>query len=113
MKKTLFDLTKSIFDEIVPSSTVNVDFNISDKIEYAKIEYGEKIKITIPKPITLKEKYYFEGNVFADYEKYRDTMWSMYLTTIYHVGAHIHVSNYDDYKNWSVDKIFEKMLERN
>jgi len=108
MKKTLFDLSKSVFDEIVPPSTVNVDFNISDKIEYAKIEFGKKIKITIPKPITLNEKYYFEGNVFTDYEKYRDTMWNLYLTTIYHVGAHIHVSNYNDYQNWCVDKKSEK-----
>ena len=108
MRKTLFELSKSIFDEIVPTSTVNVDFNISDKIEYAKIEFSKKIKITIPKPIALQEKYYFEGNVFCDYDKYRDTIWSLYLTTIYHVGAHIHVSNYSDYKNWCVDKAFDK-----
>jgi len=108
MKKTLFDLSKSVFDEIVPPSTVNVDFNISDKIEYAKIEFGKKTKVTIPKPITLNEKYYFEGNVFNNYEKYRDTMWNLYLTTIYHVGAHIHVSNYNDYQNWCADKKSEK-----
>jgi len=107
-KSTLFNSTKSIFDEIVPSSTVNLDFDITDKIEYAKIKFGEKIKIAIPKPIILNEKYYFEGNVFCDYDKYRDTIWSLYLTTIYHVGAHIHVSNFDDYKNWCADKTFEK-----
>jgi len=108
MKTTFYETSKSVFDEIVSSSTANVDFKISDKIEYAKIEYGKKIKITMPKPITLHEKYYFEGNVFTDYDKYRDTIWSLYLTTIYHVGAHIQVSNYDDYKNWCLDKTSEK-----
>ena len=108
MKKTLYDISKSVFDKIVTPSTVNVDFNISDKIEYAKIEYGKKIKITMPKPITLNKKFYFEGNVFCEYEKCRDSLWNLYLTTIYHVGAHVQVSNYDDYKNWCANKTFEK-----
>ena len=108
MKKTLFDLSKSIFDEIVPPSTVNVDFSLSNKIEYAKIEFGEKPKVTIPIPITLHEKYYFEGNVFSNYDQYRDTIWSLFINTIYHAGAHIRVSNYDDYKIWCGDKTIEK-----
>ena len=108
MKTTFYETSKSVFDEIVSSSTANVDFKISDKIEYAKIEYGKKIKITMPKPITLHKKYYFEGNVFCEYEKCRDSLWNLYLTTIYHVGAHIQVSNYDDYKNWCANKTSEK-----
>jgi len=108
MTQTFYESSKSVFNKIVSSSTANVDFQISDKIEYAKIEYGKKIKITMPKPITLHEKYYFEGNVFCEDKNCRNSLWNLYLTTIYHVGAHVHVSNYDDYKNWCANKTFEK-----
>lgn len=108
MKDTLFNLSKRIFDKTISSSTTNIDFNISDKIEYAKIEFGKKIQVIIPKPIVLDKRYYFEGNVFDDYNKYQNTIWSLYLATIYHVGAHIQVSNYTNYEGWLKDKTTEK-----
>ena len=46
MKKTLFEFSKSVFDKVVGISYDEINFNITDKIEYSKIEYGKNIKIT-------------------------------------------------------------------
>ena len=108
MKKTLYEISKSIFDEVVGISYYDIEFYVINKIEYAKIEYGGKIKVTIPSPLTIREKYFLEGNVFSDYQKYNNSIWNLYLATIYHVGAHIRVSNYTQYENWLKDKVFEK-----
>ena len=108
MRKTLFEYSKSIFDNVVGISYNDMEFNVSNKIEYAKIEYGKNIKVTIPSPLTIREKYFLEGNVFSDYQEYNNSIWNLYIATIYHVGAHARVSNFTQYKNWMKGKEFEK-----
>ncbi len=108
MKKTLFEHSKEIFDRIVGISSEEIDFNVTNQIEYAKIEYGKIIKVTIPSPLAFREKYFLEGNVFSDYDEYNNSIWSLYLSTIYHVAAHVKISNYSNYESWMKDKNFEK-----
>ena len=108
MKKTLFEFSKSIFDEIVGISNADIDFSITNKIEYAKIEFAESISATIPSPITLHKQYFLEGNVFSDYQTYANSIWNLYLCTIYHAGAHVRLSDYSNYNDWMKDKTFEK-----
>lgn len=108
MKKTLFEHSKSIFDDVVGISSNEVIFNITKKIEYAKIQYGKNITVTIPSPLTFREKYFLEGNVFSDYDEHTNSIWSLYLLTIYHAGAHVRLSDYTKYDNWLKGKTFEK-----
>ena len=108
MKKTLFEHSKDIFDNVVGISSESIDFNITNEIEYAKIEYGKNIHVTIPSPITLRNQYLIEGNVFSDSQEYANSIWSLYLSTIYHVGAHVRLSNFTRYEHWSKNKTFEK-----
>lgn len=108
MKKTLFEFSKSIFDKVIGISYDDIEFHVTNKIEYAKIEYEKNIKVTIPSPLSIREKYFLEGNVFFDYQEYNNSIWNLYLDTIYHVGAHVCVSNYTQYENWMKDKEFEK-----
>ena len=108
MKKTLFEYSKSVFDKVVGISYDEIDFNITNQIEYAKIEYGKNVKITIPSPLAFRDKYFLEGNVFSDYKEYTNTIWSLYLATVYHAGAHVRLSNYTQYEYWLKDKTFEK-----
>lgn len=108
MKKTLFELSKSIFDNVVGISSEDVDFSVTNEIEYSKIEYGNNISVTIPSPLTLRNQYFIEGNVFSDSQEYANSIWSLYLSTIYHAGAHVRLSNYKEYDHWLKDKTFEK-----
>jgi len=108
MKKTLFEISKSVFDKIVGISSDDINFYITNKIEYPKIEFGNKILVTIPSPITLRKQYFLEGNVFSDYQKYSDSIWNLYLCTIYHVAAHVRLSDYTKYESWLKDKNYEK-----
>ena len=108
MKKTLFEISKGIFDKVVGVSYDDVDFNITNQIEYAKIEYGKKIIVTIPSPLSLRDQYFLEGNVFSDYQEHVNSIWSLYLSTLYHAGAHVRLSNYTEYDQWLKNKSFEK-----
>ena len=108
MKKTLFELSKSIFDSVVGISSKEIEFSITNQIEYSKIEYGDKIKVTIPSPLTLRNQYFIEGNMFTDSQKYANSIWSLYLATIYHAGVHVRLSDYSKYKKWMKDKMFDR-----
>jgi Mg-chelatase subunit ChlD len=108
LKKTLFELSKTIFDSVVGISSDDIEFSVTNEIEYSKIEFEEKIKVTIPSPLTLRNQYFIEGNVFTDSQEYANSIWSLYLVTIYHAGAHVRLSNYSKYSHWVKEKKFEK-----
>ena len=108
MKKTLFEHSKLIFDNVVGISNDEIDFHVTNQIEYAKIEYGKNIQVTIPSPLVFRDKYFLEGNVFSDYDEYVDSIWSLYLSTIYHAGVHVRISDYSKYDFWIKNKKFEK-----
>ena len=101
MKPTLYDLSKIIIEDVSGSE---IDLYLSDKTEFARIDFGERTRVTIPKPLTLHKKYFFEGNVFDSYDKYRISIWNLYVATLHHVGAHLQVSHYTEYKKWMKDK---------
>ena len=105
MRHTLYDMSKLIIEDI---SASEIDFELSDKIEFARINFGERTKVTVPKPLTLQEKYFFEGNVFDDYEKYHISIWNLYIATLHHVGAHLQVSHYTEYKKWMEGKTIQR-----
>ena len=108
MKKTIFDLSYEIFYETAQSSDNDLHFNLSDKMEYPKIEYTPKYRITVPKPNEIGGTYYLEGNVFENYADSQETIWSLYLATLYHLGAHAKVSDFNKYTQWLQDKTPEK-----
>ena len=39
MRKTLYEFSKLIFDKVVEISYEDIEFHVTNKIEYAKIEY--------------------------------------------------------------------------
>ncbi len=108
MKKTIFDISHKIFYETAQYSVDDLNFDSSDKIEFPKIEYTPKCRIIIPKPNEIGGTYYLEGNIFESYDEFHETIWSLYLATIYHLGAHAKVSDFNKYKHWLQNKTPEK-----
>ncbi len=108
MKKTIFDISYDIFYETAQCSDSDLHFNLSDKMEYPKIEYTPKCRITVPKPNEIGGTYYLEGNIFENYVDSQETIWSLFLATIYHLAAHAKVSDFNKYTQWLQDKTPEK-----
>lgn len=108
MKKTLFDISNSIFYEIAQSNIDEINLRSSDKIEFPIIEKIPRCRVTIPKPRKVDEKYFFEGCVFEDYENDYETIWSLYLATVSHMAAHAKISDYAKYEDWMKNKTLEK-----
>jgi len=108
MKETVFDISYNIFHEVSQKKEGDVDFNLSNKVEYPKIDFIPRISVTIPQPIDFSGKYFFEGNIFDSYDDYHSSIWCLYLASIYHTGAHANVSDYTKYEYWMQDKTPDK-----
>jgi len=108
MKETILDISHKIFYETAQCTDNDLNFDTSDKIEFPKIEYTRKCRITIPRPNEIGGTYYLEGNIFENYDEFKETIWSLYLATIYHMGAHAKVSDFNQYEHWLQDKTPEK-----
>ncbi len=54
------------------------------------------------------ESIFFEGHVFDNYDEYKDSIWSLFLASLYHTAAHVKVSNFTQYEYWMQDKTPEK-----
>lgn len=89
------------FSQIKPGS-LNLVF--TKKIWYPVIKYDSNLKIIIPLPIKLNNKYLFEGMLFDNTSDGRRNLWCLFLTTIYHLAAHACVSKYSIYSSWKKSK---------
>ncbi len=108
MKDTVFDIACHIFKEVAQKKDDDLDFSISDKIEFPKIQYVPRVMVTVPQPMEFGGKYFFEGNVYDDYDNFHDSIWGLFLASIYHTGSHVKVSDYTKYQYWMQNKTPEK-----
>ena len=109
MRETVFDIAHHIFyDEVAQKSDADLDFNLSNKVDFPEIKFIPRISVTLPLPVEFTGKYFFEGNVFDNYDDYHNTIWCLFLASVYHTGAHAKVSEYTKYEYWLQDKTPDK-----
>jgi hypothetical protein len=85
------------FSQIKPGS-LNLIF--TKKILFPVINPDSELKIIIPLPRKLNDKYLFEGMVFDDESLGRRSLWCLFLATVYHLAGHAFVSRYSMYSSW-------------
>lgn len=107
MNDTLSDVSRQIFYQVAQKDEGDVDFQVSFKQEFPAFFTKPRIKAVVSLPKLQNEKHYLQGFVFDDYEKLWPTMWALYLASIYHLGAHAAVSNFQIYDKWRKNKTAE------
>ncbi len=108
MRETLFEISNRVFYEIAQSSIDEINFRISDEIDFPIIEKTPKCRVTVPKPQKIDGGYFFEGCIFENYDNDYETIWSLYLATVSHMAAHAKISDYTKYESWMENRTFEK-----
>ena len=107
MKDTFNDISRQTFYEVAKKDEENVDFILSNKKDFPYFITKPRLMAVVPTPKLVEEKFYFQGFIFDQYEKQSSGLWSLYLASIYHMGAHVAVSNFDIYKDWKQTKTQE------
>lgn len=103
-EQTFFEYVYDLFYEAAKSNPEDVSFVLSRKIQYPVMNFAPKIEISMPLPKLQNDKYVFEGMVFENTDKGRYGLWGLFLASVYHLAAHVAVSEYSFYKQWSERK---------
>ena len=107
MKKkgtSFLELTEDIFYNFSQIKPGSLNLIFTKKILFPVIQHGSELKIIIPLPRKLNDKYLFEGMVFDDNPDGRRNLWCLFLATIYHLAGHACVSRYSIYSSWKKSK---------
>ena len=107
MRDTFNDVTRQIFYDVAQKDQQDIDIVLSNKKDFPYFITKERTVAVIPIPRLINERFYLQGFTFNNYENQKEGLWSMYLTSVYHLGAHIAVSNFDMYKGWCQTKTQE------
>jgi len=104
LKDTFNDISRQIFYDVAQKDEQDVDIVLSNKKDFPYFVSKSRLIAILPIPRLVEEKFYLQGFIFDDYEKQKLGLWSFYLASIYHMGAHVAISNFDIYKGWSQAK---------
>jgi hypothetical protein len=104
--KTFYDTAKRDFKD--------VRLLLSEKFSFPSIEFEPKIEVKIPIPKKTDGGMVYSGYFFKDSPEQEIMVWGIFLATVYHLAAHVAVSDYSLYNNWIKNKtprIFWKVID--
>lgn len=104
LKENLYELATNIVYEVANKEKLGIEFTLSKSDKFSKIDYGDIIKISVPYPKQIQDKLEYQGILFDNIDSSFSSVWSLFLSSLYHLGAHAAVTDYSAYKNWTKTK---------
>lgn len=104
MQQTFLDIVYKIFYDTAQRDFKDVRLLLSEKFSHPSIAFEPEIKVKIPIPKKVDNKITYSGYVFGDSPQETTTVWGLFLTSVYHLAAHVAVTNYSLYNQWSKNK---------
>jgi hypothetical protein len=114
LQQTFLDIIYKIFYETAQRDFKDVRLILSEKILFPSIKYKPKIEVKIPIPKKTDDGIIYSGYFFKDSPQDLTAAWGLFLATVYHLAAHVAVSDYSLYDNWVKNKtprIFWKVID--
>jgi hypothetical protein len=105
--KNFFESACDLFYKFSNTQPGEVNFTFSREIIAPILTTGPELQITMPLPKKIEENYSIFGMLFDDSEKGQISMWSLFLAMLYHLAAHVAISDYSYYDVWRKNKTDE------
>ena len=100
LKENLYELATNIVYEVANKEKSNIEFTLSRTEQFSKIHYGKITKISVPYPKQVQDKFLYQGILFDDVKESFSSVWSLFLSSLYHAGAHAAITDYSAYQEW-------------
>lgn len=114
MQQTFLDIIYKIFYDTAQKDFKDVQLILSEKLNSPSIQFTPEIVVKIPIPRKTPEGTIYSGYFFPDTTEEQTTAWGLFLSTVYHLAAHVAVSRYSLYENWMKNKsphVFWKVID--
>ena len=104
MQQTFLDIIYKIFYDTAQRDFKDVRLLLSEKFFRPSIQFEPKIEVKIPIPRNTPYGITYAGYRFGNSQEEMVTAWGFFLTTVYHLAAHVAVTDYSVYKDWVKNK---------
>ncbi len=104
MQQTFLDIIYKIFYDTAQRDFKDVQLILSEKFNSPSIEFEPQTVVKVPIPRKTPEGTIYCNSFFPDTTEDQITAWSLFLSTIYHLAAHVAVSQYSFYADWRKNK---------
>jgi len=114
LKQTFLDIVYKTFYDTAQKNQTEVKLLLSRKFQYPTIRFKPELTVKIPLPRALNDKIVYSGYVFDNNKEDQMQLWAYFLTTVYHLAAHVAVSDFTIYENWIKNKtptIYWKVID--
>jgi len=114
LQQTFLDIIYKIFYETAQRDFKDVRLLLSEKFSFPSIKFEPRIEVKIPIPKKTDDGIIYSGYFFKDSPQDLTVAWGFFLATVYHLAAHVAVSDYSLYNNWVKNKtprIFWKVID--
>ena len=114
MQQTFLDIIYKIFYDTAKRDFKDVRLLLSEKYLFPSIEYEPNIEVKIPLPKSSNDGMIYCGYFFGDSAEELNSVWGLFLASVYHMAAHVAVSNYSLYEEWKKNKtpkIFWRVID--
>jgi len=108
LQQTFLDLIYKIFYDTAKRDFKDVRLLLSEKYFFPSIEYEPNIEVKIPLPKGNDNGMVYCGYFFGDSVEELNSAWGLFLASVYHMAAHVAVSNYSLYEEWKKNKTPKK-----
>lgn len=109
MQQTFLDIIYKIFYDTAKRDFKDVRLLLSEKYFFPSIEYEPNIEVKIPLPKSNDNGMVYCGYFFGDSAEELNSAWGLFLASVYHMAAHVAVSNYSLYEEWKKNKTPKKI----
>ncbi|MFB5614094.1 MAG: hypothetical protein ACE5RI_03255, partial [Candidatus Nitrosomaritimum yanchengensis] len=104
MQQTFLDIIYKIFYDTAQRDFKDIRLILSEKFFYPDIQFEPKVEVKIPIPKKTAFGISYAGFHFKDTPEEMITAWGIFLATVYHLAAHVAVTDYSVYKDWTKNK---------
>ncbi len=100
-EENFYEFAYRIFYKFAEVSPENFGIIFSKNSIYPIFESIHNPYVIIPLPKLVNEKFVYEGMVFDNTPQGRQSLWALFLATLYHIASHAAVSSYQKYQKWT------------
>ena len=104
MQQTFLDIIYKIFYDTAQRDFKDVRLVLSEKFFYPDIQFEPRVEVRIPIPKKTDFGISYAGFQFDDSQEDMITAWGIFLATVYHLAAHVAVTDYSVYENLTRNK---------
>ena len=104
MQQTFLDIIYKIFYDTAQRDFKDIRLVLSEKFFYPDIQFEPRVEARIPIPKKTDFGISYAGFQFDDSQEDMITAWGIFLATVYHLAAHVAVTDYSVYENWTRNK---------